>query len=277
MGAEQVAQRRPNRHHWGVMNRLPRRPRRSSLEPRPCTPAPRRASVATGLCLCLLPLLLWGCRDSPTDPLQGLVAAETGLTALALELPLPSPMDLESDGAEASTAVTRWRRSWEEPALAGRAARQEVYPELGRLMAERTGSPELSGDMALLGAGVRRAEELLEHGLPAFLDAGIRAAAEAHDRAQRAVTVGDEARAWEGLLQGADALREVGPEAVARTAVDRCEGSLRRIPEDHAYSEKELERIRHLVLGSRRALEGGDWALAIRRAYYAEGLLAGNG
>lgn len=259
------------------MNRLLHTPGRGSLEPRPSAHGPGRPSRAVRLGLCLLPLLLWGCRDSPTDPLQGLVAGETDLAALSLELPLPSPAGLVPDEAEAAEAVTRWRRSWEEPVLAGRATREELYPELGRLMAERVGSPEPTGDMALLGAGVRRAEELLERGLPAFLDAGIREAAAAHDRARRAVAAGDRARAWEGLLRGSDALREVGPEAVARTAVGRCEASLRRIPEDHAYSEKELERIRHLVRGSRQALEGGDWALAIRRAYYAEGLLAGNG
>ena len=83
--------------------------------------------------------------------------------------------------------------------------------------------------------------------------------------------------AWSALLQGADALREVGPEAVARTAVAECEARLRRIPEDAPYSETELDRIRHLVTGSRQALESEEWGLAIRRAYYAESLLAGNG
>lgn len=205
------------------------------------------------------------------------MAGETDLAALALELPLPSPSYLLSEDSAGADAVARWRRSWDEAVLAGRASREALYPELGRLMARTAASTELAQDLALLGAGVRRAEGLLERGLPAFLDAGIREALAAHRRAERVSAAGDEARAWALLLRGADALREVGPEAVARTAVARCESSLRRIPEDHAYSEKELERVRHLVHGSRRALEDGEWALAIRRAYYAQGLLAGNG
>lgn len=226
--------------------------------------------------LCLLAVALSGCADSPTDPFQGLVAGETELAALALELRLPSPV-VESPDGEVPGAVARWRSSWEEPVLEGRSLREELYPALARHLAGEHTRQALAEELARLGAGVRRATGLEGLSLPEFLDAGIRRAESAHRQAEQAVTTGSEERAWVELLRGADALREVGPEAMARAAVARCEEELRRISDGHPYSEKEAERIRHLIRGSRHALEDGDWALAIRRAYYAEGLLAGNG
>ena len=225
--------------------------------------------------VCLGILLLGGCRDAPTDPLSGLVAAETGLAALALELPLPAPELDGSDGAP--EVVERWLASWEAPLLEGRSLRAELYPELGDRMTAARSRDELLDELGLLGAGVRRAEELDAAAIPEFVWAGVERAREAHDRARTAVAGGDEPSGWAGLLRGADALREVGPEAVARGAVYRVEERLRRISDDASYSEQSRERIRHLVRGSRHALDDGAWGLAIRRAYYAQGLLDGNG
>jgi len=254
--------------------------------PRRSPPAPSGLSVSgstarspalLGACgLCLLVLLQAACRDSPTDPLSGLVAGETGRAALSLELPLPVPV-LEDPAAEGQDLVDRWRSSWEAPGLEGRVLREDLYPALGRLLAQARSDRALMQDLALLGAAVRRAGELDPEALPAFLEAGIERADASYRRGERAATAGNEAAGWAALLRGADALREVGPEAVARTAVDECEEKLRRISEDASYSEKERERIRHLVRGSRHALDDGDWVLAIRRAYYAEGLIRGNG
>lgn len=231
-----------------------------------------RRGVA-GVCLGIV--LLGGCRDAPTDPLSGLVAGETELAALALELPLPAP---ELDGPDgAPEVVERWLASWEAPLLEGRSLRSGLYRELGDRMASARSPDDLRDELGLLGAGLRRAEELDAAAIPEFLQAGVERAREAHDRARTALADGDEPTGWAGLLLGADALREVGPEAVARGAVYRVEERLRRISDDASYTEQSRERIRHLVRGSRHALKDGAWGLAIRRAYYARGLLDGNG
>jgi hypothetical protein len=220
-----------------------------------------------------------GCRDSPTDPLQGLVAPETDLAALSIELPLPAPVLDDASTAEAAPAeaVQAWRRSWEKPVLEGRRMREALYPRLAELQVGLFDRAELTEQLALLGAGVRKARQLESSSLPQFLKSGIEHAEAAWHRGERAASAGSLESAWEALLRGADNLREVGPEAVARTAVSDVEARLGRSPADGPYSEKELERIRHLVHGSRQALEEAAWGLAIRRAYYAGGLLDGNG
>ena len=45
------------------------------------------------------------------------------------------------------------------------------------------------------------------------------------------------------------------------------------ISDSEPYSEQEQERLGRLVTGGRQALEDEDWIRAIRRAYYAKGLL----
>lgn len=241
------------------------------------TPVAWRRRVVRSLAAALgLSVVLSGCRDSPTDPLEGLVAGETDLAALALELPLPSPV-FETSASPQPEVVDRWLRSWDEGVLEGRRLRSALYSELGSLLARRHTRAELADEVGLLGAGVRRAGELETSVLPEFLTAGVERARAAYARADRALASRHEEEAWTELIRGADALREVGPEAVARSAVSRVEDRLRRIPGDGTYSEKEWERIRHLVRGGRQALDVGDWGLAIRRAFYAKGLLDGNG
>lgn len=238
------------------------RPARPSGSPRPLRARPALAFLAVAM--------LAACGDSPTDPMAGLVAGDTGLAALALELPLPAPV--EDGRAEAA-----WRDSWTRPVLEGRAARDDLYRTLARARAFQADDAELAEAVGFLRTGVRRASSLDLDVLPAFLAAGVAEARARLRSADRAALAGDATRAWEDLLRGADALREIGPEAVARTAVARADEAYRRIQADAPYTEKERERIRRLVWGGRQALEEGDWAGAIRRAYYAEGLLAGNG
>ncbi len=75
------------------------------------------------------------------------------------------------------------------------------------------------------------------------------------------------------VLEGSDILREVGPEAVARALVAEVAELHGRLSDSDTYSEQEWERLGRLVTGGRQALEDEDWVRAIRRAYYAKGLL----
>lgn len=222
----------------------------------------------------LLPLA--ACRDSPTDPLEGLVAAETDQAALALELPLPTPVR-DRDDRSPHEGVLRWMASWDRPILEGRRIRSALYPELGAYLAGEGTGDELVQELALLRLGIRRAGQLDAGALPEFLTAGVDRARDAYRRGDRAARAGHEKEGWTELIRGADALREVGPEAVARSAVARAEARLRRIQGAGSYSETERERIGHLVRGGRQALDAGAWGLAIRRAFYARGLIDGNG
>lgn len=233
----------------------------------------RRPIPARPLSLLLVAALLTACGDSPTDPMAGLVAGDTGLAALALELPLPAPLD---DG-RSEAAAAAWRASWTRPVLEGREVRDDLYRTLARARARQGDEAALAEAVGLLQSGLRQASALELDVLPAFLAAGVAEARARARAADRAALAGDAARAWEDLFRGADALREIGPEAVARTAVARAEAAHRRIQADGPYTQKERERVQRLLWGGRQALEDGDWAGAIRRAYYAEGLLAGNG
>jgi len=220
---------------------------------------------------------LVGCRDSPTDPMSGLVAGETDLAALALELPLLRPGNAGSAEGADPDAVSSWRDSWREPTLEGRRIRQGLYTRLGEHLAATRSPAELDTEVGLLGAAVRRAGGLDLDSLPTFLSAGVERARDAQRRARRHVAEEAYGTAWAAALAGADALREVGPEAVARSVVLELEERLRRLPAAHSYSDTELERVRHLVRGGRHAVEEADWGRALRRAFYARELLAGNG
>jgi len=51
----------------------------------------------------------------------------------------------------------------------------------------------------------------------------------------------------------------------------------RNISARDSYSEQDLERLDRLLRGGREALSDQDWVRAIRRAYYARGLIVRDG
>lgn len=222
---------------------------------------------------------LGACRDAPTDPLVGLVAQEA-YAALALGVSFPDPGAWRASGwleAEEAEALEAWRASWDLPAAEGREAREGTYRVLAAGVARHAERSALEIELTLLAEGVARAEGLVGEGSPPHVVRGIEAARAQRAAAALALAAGDTPAAAAALLRGGDALREVGPEAVARSLVGEAEAGLGSISEPHPYSEQELERLRRLVRGGRQALEEGDWVLAIRRAFYAKALLEGNG
>jgi len=244
------------------------------------TAARRRRSGALGLALASAVVAAAACHDSPTDPLVGLVAEES-YAALALGMPFPDPAAWSARSGldeRTASAVEAWRASWELLPEEGRRAREAAYGPMSRGLAEVLGSADLEGELAVLSGAVARAQALAtDQAFPPHVAAGILLAGSALGAAADAEARGDGPAALEALIRGGDALREVGPEAAARALVGEVERRLGSLAEDAPYSEEDLARVGRLARGGRQALEEGDWVLAIRRAFYARGILGGNG
>ncbi|MGD8321548.1 MAG: hypothetical protein PVJ02_13880 [Gemmatimonadota bacterium] len=226
--------------------------------------------------LCLTALLALGaCGDAPTDPLVGIVAEETH-AAMALGFDFAEPGTMAPQGTlsdEGLRALDAWRASWDEPEDLGREIRERSYAALADALAPAVGDGELGRQIALLRRGVERARTLLIPDLPAYLGDGIGRAAAAWREAEAARARGDARTAIAALLRGSDDLREVGPEAVARSLQETVELEYRRLLPADSYPQADRERLDRLVHGGRQALSEGKWVLAIRRAYYARALL----
>lgn len=251
-----------------------------------------RPSGALGRALCLGAALVvvGGCHDSPTGPLSGVTTVET-VPSLSLAGPLPAlteliPADASDDAVKA--AVAAWSASWDEPdGEAARApARAVVAEHLAEVMDERA-VEEAFRPLLWMETEIGDLDAL-----PAALVVPL-------ERARRLTVESGEARrngalelALEKGLEAADHYRAVTPEAVARSMVVRAE---RRVAEEEAVEATAnptpetgdgnttrfvsdaavLERAEHLVGGARRALDGGDFAQAIQRAFYAVQVLDG--
>ena len=226
-----------------------------------------------GAWACLL--LMVGCRDAPTDPVARIVTPETAVS-VALGVVLPEPelwLDAEQADPALLDAVVSWRMSWDLPAAEGRPVRDELRPELARGLAPILGPGRVKEEEVRLAEGIARAKELPEDDLGPEIVVRLGDAAVAHARAARALRAGDPVEGLLYVLEGSDILREVGPEAVARALVAEVAELQGRLSDSDTYSQQDRERLGRLVTGGRQALEDEDWVRAIRRAYYAKGLL----
>lgn len=205
-----------------------------------------------------------------------MVVEEAG-GALALGVRLPDPHLWLADGTPDETvrAVDDWQRSWDLPLPEARRLRAAAYPLLAKGLVGGLSVDGMAIETAALGEGVRRAEVLNLVGLPPHVALGLAEARARQQDAEQALQQGRTEALLEALVRGGDALREVGPEAVARDLVFEAESRLGRITADDPYSKQDLERLRRLIVGGRQALDDRDWVLAIRRAYYAVGVLDG--
>jgi hypothetical protein len=216
--------------------------------------------------------------DSPTDPLNGLVAGES-YGALALEVSFVDPRmwadDVTPDG-DVDRALDTWRDSWDLLPVHAAEVREAVYPVMVEAFAPQMSTEELGSELGLLDEALRRASAIADVAWPSHVVSGLALAGSSRDRARAAFAVGDLHLALLHLMRGGDALRTVGPEAVARSLVAEAQALHRRVSEDDPYTQEDLERLGRLEVGARQALAAEDWALAIRRAYYARGILLGN-
>ena len=229
--------------------------------------------------LALVLTALAGCEDATTDPLARMVAEETaGALALGVDLPHPSSWTLPDDAApESADAVVRWLTSWDLPSDEGQGVRRLTYEPLAMLFVPQFGRGGIGEQLDRLAEGVRRALELPELQLPERVRVRIWEASNAHALARDALRAENLQDAMVQLLTGSDALREVGPEAVARTMVSEVDVDRRNISAGDTYSDQDIERLDRLLRGGREALSQQDWVRAIRRAYYARGLMASGG
>ena len=222
---------------------------------------------------------LLGCEDAPTDPLARIVAGETaGALALGVDLPHPGSWTVPDDAApESADALVRWLTSWDLPGDEGRQVRSSAYSALATLFVPELSRGGIGEQLDGLSEGVRHALQLPQDQLPQRIRVRISEAANAHVLALDALRAENLQDAMVQLLGGSDALREVGPEAVARTMVSEVDAQRRSISAADTYSEQDLERLDRLLRGGREALSEQDWVRAIRRAYYARGLMVRDG
>lgn len=241
------------------------------IKKRPHLPPGRWGAV---LSLVIAPWLV-ACEDSPTDPVDGLVTQESH-AALALGVDLPSPAVLGVGIGGLDEAVITWQTSWELEADEGVAVRDPLYLPFARAFATELDEDDLESLRSQLDQGLRWVRSLSARRLPEHIATQIASAVALGVSAQEALAAGDRIGALEGLLRGADAVRMTSLPAVARALVAEAETLLGRVSAGHPYTDQDLERVRRLVRGGRQALAEGDWARAIRRAYYATGILEGN-
>ena len=234
--------------------------------------AARRALVA-----CVLLAGTAACKDAGGDPLAVIITQGTR-SALEVEARLPSPPRLAKDAhAEKSleAALERWTASWEVAPEAGRSERTDAYEELALPLSEAMGRDGLAESLQTVDDAVAAATALGPQTLVCVIGANVQEAKAEHAAGVAALDGGHEAEALTHALHAADLLREVGPEGVTRMLVARAERELalraesresKELPEDEARSQR-------LLRGARIALDAGDYALAIERAFYSCQLL----
>ena len=239
----------------------PRRP-----EDVPSYPATPRGVLLLGV---LLAGICAGCHESPADPLSAITTVET-VPALALAAPIPSRGEWTErvPGDPDLPALARaWDDSWtqDEGEVIRVAARAQAVPILYEALGESSARTALAS-LAWLRSDPDFLDALPRSLADPLLDALLMA-----DRGQAALEAGKGEQALGWGLAAADRVRSVTTEAVARRLVRRGEALLAR---DSAQGG-DLERATHLVKGARRALDEGDYTLAIQRAFYACQVLEG--
>lgn len=230
---------------------------------------PRRAAGA-----CLLVMTgVTACQDASSDPLALVVTEETA-PAIALERALPAlPVLVSTTGLEVELAgpVADWTASWED--LGDRSARDAAIEAAAPELAEVLGEGGVYATLRPLQEAVRALESLDE--LPPDLAATVEDVRFTVHASEAALRTGRLESALRDGLMASDRLREVGPQAVARVLVARGDQLLTRLDEtpDGSLDTLSRDRARGLITRARRALEEGDYTLALQRAYYAAMLL----
>lgn len=243
--------------------------------------------------------------------MSGVTTVET-VPTLALSGPLPGLPTLVPPSAAklapVREAVAAWTASWDDEE--GEAERARARAVVARHL---HGELDARGIEEALRPLVWMETEVGDPGLlPPVLAAPLERARELTSESGEARRNGDLRAALEKGLAAADLYRSVTPEAVARRMVSRAERRVDQAAEAEALEapaegtspssssvsggapddevapqvddprapqgspdEASLERARHLADGARRALDDGEHALAIQRAFYAIQVLDG--
>ena len=229
---------------------------------------------------CVLALGIIACKDASTDPLAVIITQGTK-SALEVEARLPSPPRLAKDahaGATLQAPLDRWTASWEMSPELGREERARTYEEVAAPLAAAMGKEGVARGLTKVEEALTAAESLRPEMLTGLIGDNVRAAKSEHAAAVAAFEGGQETEALTHTLHAADLLREVGPEGVTRLLVARADRELTRRAEGRKADElpQEEARSQRLLRGAKMALDQGDYAKAIERAFYANEALGMN-
>ncbi len=242
------------------------------MNPRRLLPPDLRPALAAGLAL----VVFGACQDDPSDPLASLVASET-VPAVAVPVELPSLGDLAQQAGvrdELEPVLDGWVAGWEDDnELLGVAARDEAIRLAAPVLHDALGPGGVANSLAPLFRVGRDLGDLPE--MPADLAPRLEEIWSLIDDTQVALEEGRFDRAMTTGLQASDRIRALGPRAVARTLIARADRSMMRAEVTNGFDPVSLSRGERLLSGARRAMEDGNYDLAIERGYYAVQLLEG--
>lgn len=219
-----------------------------------------------------------GCQDDPSDPLASLVSAEIA-PAVAVPVDLPSLGELAQLAGvreELGPVLDGWVAGWEdENAALGRAARDEAISLAAPVLHDALGPGGVATTLAPLFQVGRDLGEIDD--VPADLVPRLEEVRSFVDDTRVALEEGRYDRALTLGLQASDRIRDLGPQAVARTLISRADRAIIRAQVMDGFDPVALSRGERLLSGARRAMEEGQLDLAIQRGYYAVQVLEGRG
>jgi hypothetical protein len=204
---------------------------------------------------------------------MALLVTEETAPAVEIDIQLPSLPDLAArTGTEGRLVapLLAWSRSWE--GVGDPTAREASVTNAAPVLSDALGD----GGVATVLAPLHRAVSSVDgvESLPLALQERVERIRSVALSSRRALEAGRSSDALRDGLVAADRLRDLGPEAVARALVERGERTLAGLPDRASDPDDvELRRGRGLLDRARRALESGEFSLAVQRAFYACQLL----
>ncbi len=232
-----------------------------------------------------------GCGDLETSPPIDLVTQETAPALhFGTALPtLPALVDCWGRSLPLGDVGRSWAETWSAEPEEGARARSELYRGILPVLSPEVPPEEVVALVRTLEATLAEIDSRFGGGLSTSLETPVFEAGAARNRALRAL---DEERPGEALLhilEAVDHLHATTPAALARALIDRGEVALtelgggiggsadgppaRRNGTSDPYDSERHTRARRLLIGAAAALDEGQDALALRRAYYANRLL----
>jgi hypothetical protein len=222
-------------------------------------------------------LALPGCGDLESGaPVE--LRSEDPVASFHLNTRLPTFGEMVKEWGTASGLqglTSEWQSSWELEAAQGTRARREAVEAGAAILAPSIPRSALDQglrevDEALRGAEAALGAALTEH---PDLTAPLVEAARHRDLAREARDAGDSEALLRHTLLASDLILSTTAEPLALLFIERARAELRRLSADDPYPSVTRERAERLLVGAREALDTGEPALALQRAWYAVGLL----
>lgn len=237
----------------------------------PSAPGLRPLLLASSL------LFLGGCGDLDTGPPVQL-RGDDPVPSLHLSTRLPTFGELAERWAphgELEGLTRSWGEGWEMEAEPGARVRREAVEAGAALLAPRVPRSVVEQGLREVDEALRGAEAVLGAALTEHpeLTLPLVEAARHRDRAQEARARGDDEALLRHTLLASDLILGTTTEPLALLFIERARVELRRLSAADPYPSVTRERAERLLLGAREALETGEPALALQRAWYAVGLL----